>query len=117
MSRGRWFLGLVEIAIPPIAATSKDWDFLHIVCPLIEGVVFGSSYTPILRAVAQGEIRSHNYARFDSVLHAPLRVADITNIAIEVRNSTGELTPELLEETKHSTSCLLELLWKDATNL
>lgn len=116
LKRGHWFLGLVEITIPPIDASTQKWDLLYITCPLIEGVVWGSSYAPILRAIPQGEIRRHCYARFDSVLHVPLRVADISNITIEVRNSSCELIPELLSEKKNSSSCILELLWKGDIN-
>lgn len=114
--KGRWFLGLVEITIPPSDAITHKWDLLYITCPLIEGVVWGSSYAPILRSIPQGEMRRHNYARFDSVLHVPLRVADISNITIEVRNSSGDLITELLSEKKNSSSCILELLWKGDIN-
>jgi len=114
--RGRWFMGLVEITLPPVGSSSSKWDVLHIVCPHVEGVISGDSYRPILRSVPHGEIRRHNYARFDSVLRVPLRVADISNITIEVRNSSGELTAELAEEKKHSTSCIIELLWIGDTN-
>lgn len=115
-SRGRWFLGLVEITLPPIDSSAQKWDLLYIMCPHVEGVAVGSSYKPLLRAIPQGEIRRHNYARFDSVLHVPLRVADLANISIEVRNSSGELRPELATETKHSSSCILELIWKGDIN-
>lgn len=44
--RGRWFMGLVEIALPPVGSSSSKWDVLHIFCPHVEGVISGSSYRP-----------------------------------------------------------------------
>lgn len=117
LSRGRWFMGLIEIIMPPVGTSSPKWEVLNVMCPHVEGVVHSCTYSPILRSIPHGEIRRYNYARFSSVLHVPLRVTDIANISIEVRNSTGELTPELALETNHSTSCTIELIWRRDTNL
>lgn len=110
--RGRWYLGLLEITLPPISSSSHKWDILYVLCPDVEGAVIGSTYSPILRSIALGEIRRHHYARFESVLYLPLRVADLANISIELSNSAGEVFPDLAEETKHSTHCTLELIWR-----
>lgn len=111
-SRGRWYLGLVEITIPPITSSTTKWDIIYIVCPHVEGVVLGPTYAPVLRSIAAGEIRRHHYVRFQSVLYVPLRIADIANISIELRNSEGEVLPDLAQEIEHSTYCTLDLIWR-----
>ena len=109
---GRWYLGLIEIAVPPISVGSGKWDVLYVTCPHVEGVVTGDAYSTVLRSVPLGEIRRHNHVRFQSVLYTPLRVKDVRLISIELRNSSGTVLPELALETKHSTKCTLELVWK-----
>jgi hypothetical protein len=115
-SRGQWYLGLVEIAIPSVGAGANKWDVVYVVCPEVEGVTLGDTYRAVLRSIALGEIRRHNYVRFQSVLYTPLRVKDVSHISIELRDSSWNVLPELVRETRHSTKCTLELIWKRDTN-
>ena len=115
-ARGQWHLGLIEIALPQIGADLSKWDVIYVTCPHVEGVVTGDAYSSVLRAIALGEIKRHSYARFHSVLYTPLRVTDVKYISIELRNSRGDVLPELVDETSHSTKCTLELVWRRDTN-
>ena len=109
-------MGLIEIAMPPVGAGANKWDVVYVTCPHVEGVAMGVTYRPVLRSIALGEIRRHNYTRFTSVLYTPLRVKDVRHISIELRDSSWNLLPELAEETRHSTKCTLELIWRRDTN-
>ena len=114
--RGQWYLGLIEITVPPVGVGDSKWDVIYVTCPHVEGVALGDTYRAVLRSIAVGEIRRHNYTRFHSVLYAPLRVKDVRNISIELRDSDWNVLHDLTTETRHSTKCTLELIWRRDTN-
>lgn len=115
--QGKWYLGLVDIVIPAVTSLTKKWDVLHVSCLQAEGAVMGDSYCNVLRSIPLGEIKRKSYAYFNPVLHIPLRVTDVRELTIELRDSRGQLLPEFTKSTSSDTTkCTLELLWKIDTN-
>ena len=116
LTGGRWYLGLVDIAVPLGNSGRTKWDVMYVNCPQLEGSVVGDTYSPVLRSIPMGEIKRHGFARVQSVLYVPLRVSDVRHLSIELCDSRGKLLGEFNGETKNSTKCTLELIWKKDTN-
>ena len=113
---GQWYLGLIDIVVPSVNNRWSKWDVVYVTCAQLEGSPFGDTYAPLLCSIPLGEIKRHNFVHMQTVLHVPVRVTDVRHISIELRNSEGDLIPELTGETTQSTKCTLELIWRRDTN-
>ena len=116
-TQGKWYLGLVDIVLPPLKNTGNKWDVTYVTCLQCEGAVVGDKYGNVLRSIANAEIKRRSFIRFSSVLHIPLRVTDVYELTVELRNHEGELLEVLNPaQDQNSTKCTLELIWRKGTS-
>ena len=117
ITQGRWHLGLVDIVLPPLKNIGDRWDVLYVSCLQGEGAVVGNRYGNVLRSIAAAEVKRRCFIHFSPVLYIPLRVADVYEITIELRNQQGELVQLASPATStDSTKCTLELIWRKGTS-
>ena len=117
-SGGRWFIGLIDIVLPqPAVKTLKD-HILYITCKqAAEGIAFASNYTNILRSLPVRGAKRYGFLQLSPVLYIPLRVQDLTEITIELRDSEYRISPDLHKKSQTCpTLCTLELLWRTNTD-
>ena len=118
MTQGKWYLGLVDIVVPPIKGLVNKWDIVYVTCNQTEGgVVMNEMYTNVLRSFTAGEAKRWNVVRFSPVLYVPLRVTDVRDLTFELRNARGQLLEYLNTSHTDTTKCTVELLWRKDTNL
>ena len=116
-SGGRWFLGIVDIVLPQSAIKTLKDHILYITCNQAEGVAFSSSYTSILRSLPVRGVKRFGFFQFFPVLYVPLRVQDLTELTIELRDSEYRILQDLDKNSKsYPTFCTLELLWRINTD-
>ena len=117
MTQGKWYLGLVDIVVPPIKGLTNKWDMVYVTCSQAEGgVVMNEMYSNVLRSFTSGEVKRRNLVRFSPVLYVPLRVTDVRDLTFELRNARGQLLEYLNTAPADTTKCTLELLWRKDTN-
>lgn len=115
--KGRWFLALVDISIPPIMTKLNKWDIVYVICEQVISCARGPIYSPIIRHVTAGEIKRHNFVRFPSLIHVPVVRSDLKKFSIRLTDSSGQLIKCLDQKEENtpnvdtSTKCTLELLW------
>ena len=114
---GLWFIGIVDIVLPqPAVKTLKD-HVLYVTCKQVEGCALGTSYTDILRSLPCREVKRQGFVQFSPVLYVPLRVQDVTQLTIELRDSENKILQDLHKKSEnHPTLCTLELVWRTNTD-
>jgi len=116
-AQGSWHLGLVDIVVPPIKNLPNKWDVVYVTCLQAEGsVVMNEKYSNVLRSFTAGEVKRRNIVRFQPVLHVPLRVTDVRELTLELRNSRGALLSYLNTGPGDTTKCTVELTWRKDTS-
>ena len=114
--RGRWHIGLVELALPPIK-TGRKWDAIYVCCSACELSCIGHLYKPVVASLSAGEIKRNNFVRLPSVELVPLRVHSLDEVTVEICGKAGETLKELNNSGPDLTSkCTFILKWQPYTN-
>jgi len=117
MGQGQWYLGLVDIAVPPIKNPANKWDAVYVTCQQAEGgVVMNEMYSNVLRTFTVGEVKREGSVRFHPVLYVPLRVTDVRELTLELRTARGELLSYNTAAANDTTKCTTELIWRKDTS-
>lgn len=117
MQKGKWYLGLIELALPAIKRGQKA-DRLYVSCSACELSCVGNSYRPIIAAFSLGEIKRDSCIRFPSVQYVPLRVTSVSELTLEVCGSDHRPLPELntRDNPRQAARCSLALKWMPNTS-
>lgn len=117
MQRGKWYLGLIELALPPIKRGQKS-DRLYVSCSACELSCAGSVYKPIIASFSLGEIKRDSCVRFPSVQYVPLRVTSLSELTLEICGSDHTPLPELdtRDNPRLAARCSLALKWMPNTS-
>lgn len=115
--QGRWYLALLEIALPPLK-TGRKWDPLYVCCTACEPSSIGQLYKPVVASLSIGEVKRQNFVRLPSVHPVPLRVNTLSELTVEIYDKDGRIFKDLAsKQPDQSSKCTFLLKWLPHRNL